>query len=268
MSESLATMYGMGIDHLRIVGGTNAAIEEMQRFARSRLQADHAGVLWYDLTLLVTTPIDQVETRIDIAFTVLRRVLAGIEHLGAMEADYLRKLFTYGVQALRVLERTLARRFSIGGKVARSVDFVTMAKGFPSDKKSKSMKNRRGLRREVAMIELQNLFGLEPDDLRRCDQAYEAMRTCVGVAFSYKKHGALVKAPELCRSNDEKWEAEMWHFSVMALVGVARCLSKRLMMWEVEICGQVVPGTGWDGKEETFEDWRAVEEGNGGAMEV
>ncbi|KAK4548360.1 hypothetical protein LTR36_010230 [Oleoguttula mirabilis] len=229
--------------------------------ARTPQQYQHIVWLWVELSALLKLPITdeaQADRRIGVSITILQQVIIGLEYMGPMTEEYIRKLFHYGEQALRILASTLSKRHS-----GRKIDFSIAAQGPDQPKQSKSMKDKRAIRRLYIQTQVWHLAQLDPGDAHRLAYAVGAIGLCSGDAIVIRQEGdgSKVKLPQIGKVDgkvDERWEAEVWAFVTCALAGMAQCLGHRFMRWPVEIAGQIVPGTGQ--KKEVLEDWEAVED--------
>ncbi|EMC93691.1 hypothetical protein BAUCODRAFT_150966 [Baudoinia panamericana UAMH 10762] len=216
--------------------------------------------------------------RTDTAFRLLEAVVKGIEYLGPMTEEYLTRLFSVGEQTLRFLELTIGKRY--GGRV---VDFAALELGH-GNMSTTSQKDQRHLRRNVINSCLRTLDALAMGDSHRVSEAKDVVAMCAGTALEVRVAGngtwnlpaintnikdkvkvkvkgrprGKGKRRDSAEAEKEKWDAEMWYDCMCALRAAAQCLGHRYMRWEVEIRGQIVPGTGVV-KGEVLEEWRAAD---------
>lgn len=231
--------------------------QSIKQHARTSEQVQHISDLWLNLTVLLETPVDDVDRRIGLAFGLLKRVIVGLERLGPITEEYIRKAFNYGEQALKSLAAMI--EYWHGG---REVDFAGMVRS--PLQKSKSLKDKRQSRRVLIERELNEMSAIKRYDARRLDVGYVVLCACashVPMVINYEDR-SRVKLPGVA-PGDELWEEEMFRCSAYALMGVAQCLGFRFMRSAVEIKGQVVPGTGLEGNGGVLEDWEAVEDESG-----
>jgi len=232
----------------------------MDAHARTAEQTLYARDLWMKLTALVGMDIGAFSVRVHAALTLLKKVLCGIERLGPMTEEYLRKLFRYGEQAIRIFEVTLSHKY--GG---RKINFGKLVAGTAPEVKSMSMKDKRPFRRTLILSHVHCLFNLEIDDSDRVEVASAlVLQMCSNDAMVLPRSaGERIKLPEIGKLKggkvDNGWEAEMHHFCSYGVMAVAQCLGHRFMRWPVEVQDQIVPMTG-DEKREVLRDWQAVED--------
>jgi len=239
--------------------GQSKLLESMEEGARTEKQSVHARSLWRHFSLLLKTPEAAADVRLLSAFELLNKVICGIEQLGPMTEDYLRKLFHYGQQALVIIEAVVGQRY--GG---RKINFAPLAALEPAKTKSKSQKDKRAIRRALILGQCNYLLNLANDDVERMEVAFTILRVCSGDVMEIKPKGeAKVRLPKIGTLKggkiDKNWEVEMHHYCSYAVMALGQCLGHRFMRWPVEIQGQVVPETG-DGKKELLKDWVAVED--------
>ena len=120
------------------------------------------------------------------------------------------------------------------------------------------------IRRHYLLHEIRLLNAMADDDIGRVRQGHHVLSLSAGMPFILvMEGGGEHEVPQLVGTSSE-FMAEMFDASMMAVIGMAGCLSARYMEWPVEIRGQVVPGTGRE-PPEVLRDWvMKVPSGYGG----
>ncbi|KAF2774376.1 hypothetical protein EJ03DRAFT_5633 [Teratosphaeria nubilosa] len=244
----------------------NPLIAKAIEDGRNANQRDVLLKLWqlFEKSLRTTNLAEKLE----IAISMLAEVLTRLEEMGGMTADFLRRLFTYGVHGLKILEAALGLLH--GGRELDMPNVMRESGVFVVPYTSKSSKNKKGVRRSILMGHFQAMLQFPVDDRRRYIMALGIFQLCNNKAMQARMEGGqTIDLPEIKTHKtdtggkrvevDPRWEDEMWFFVCGAICTLAVSMGHKFMRWPVEIRGQRVPGTG-DEKPELLEDWKAVEE--------
>lgn len=201
--------------------------------------------------VLVTDMTINSEQRASDALSMFGDVVARIEVIGGISEEFLRVLFQFGEQVLIALEATLGHRHG-----EQKVDFQQLLAPRPPSY-NPSTKDKCHFRRNL-LINHTELMRLKPmDSLERMHIGTKIIELGLGKSFKVSVQGGdMIDIPAV-QCVDDEWRAEMFHWSMHAVMGLAQLLGARFMGTEVIIQGQTVPGTG-RGKG-LLKDWIARE---------
>lgn len=245
--------------------------KDLTTHARTETQKQLIVGLWHRLAQLRDTSIEDLAMRLGLAWIVIENVVEALRFVGLVKGEYIDKVFGFGQTALQSLEKTLSLQFATV-KLERGVEVkepqivdvgkLSLNNGvLPASQRSKSIKEKRPMRRDLALHFLRKLESLPVDSYDILTTTVEVLKVCRGVPYQYRQStDILVDLPKIAIKTDSLWEGEMFHYSMLAVTRVAQCLAYRYMQREVKIRGQTVPGTGV-AMSETDPNWMMWEEG-------
>ncbi|KAK5725028.1 hypothetical protein LTR17_013319 [Elasticomyces elasticus] len=231
--------------------------------ARSFTQITWAMQAHKNLTELFAIPEDEYDARIRVGFHILVLIVVGLEDatLGALNENFMRKMFSMGEQVIRHLEGAINRRHGQG----KAIDFANFREGWEAygGKRSTSQKEKRHLRHDVVVVSVQAAFAAPIDGRQRILEAMDAVTWCAGDARNVRVINSgrwcMPKVNPKVNRKDDRWEEEMHFYAMKSLQAAAQVLGHRYMRWPVKIRDQVVPGTGTR-TGTVLEDWEAIDE--------